>query len=144
MNLQLEGPSIGIDHRMSLASLDLLARIVAARAAAFGCLDALAVQDRCGRARLAPGTLAVAHDQMMVDRLPRAVVAQPGEPAIDRAPRGKAVRHEPPGDTTAQHVTDGVDDLAQGPRALAPAGGGGRQEGREDRPFRVGQVASIA
>jgi len=42
-------PAIGIDQSMAFATLDLLARIIAARAAALGGFDALAVDDGCAR-----------------------------------------------------------------------------------------------
>jgi hypothetical protein len=38
-------PAIGIDQSMALAALDLLARVIAPRAAALGGFDALAVDD---------------------------------------------------------------------------------------------------
>jgi hypothetical protein len=38
------------------------------------------------RAGLAPRPFAIEHDQVMVDRLEEAAIAQPDEPAIDRAP----------------------------------------------------------
>ena len=129
-----------------LRPFDLLAGIVAADTAALGRLDALAVDHRRGRAGLAPDPLAIAHDQVVVDRLPRAVVAQPGEPAIHRAPRREAVRHEPPRDAAAQHVEDRVDDLAHRPRTLPAAGGLGGQEAAQGSPIprRSGRFHSAA
>jgi len=41
MRLDQQRPAVGIDQRMALASFDLFARIIAARAAAFRGFDAL-------------------------------------------------------------------------------------------------------
>jgi hypothetical protein len=38
MHLQQQCPAVGIDQGMALASLDLLCRVIAAKAACFGCL----------------------------------------------------------------------------------------------------------
>ena len=65
MDLYAEQPAIGVDHRVPLAAQHLLARVITARAAGFGGLDALAVDDSSGRACLAPGPLAVPHHQVV-------------------------------------------------------------------------------
>jgi hypothetical protein len=57
---------------VALAPHHLLARVVAARTATLRCLDALAVDDRRGRAGLAADALAVEHDEVVVQRLPDA------------------------------------------------------------------------
>jgi hypothetical protein len=77
MGLELMRPAIGIDQRMPLATLDPLAGMVAPDAAALGRLDALAVHHGRCRAGLAAGALAVARNQVMVGRNPRAVSAWP-------------------------------------------------------------------
>src|SRR4029077_12028472 len=46
MGLDDEAAAVGVDQRVTLAPVDLLARIVTARAAGLGGLDALAVDDR--------------------------------------------------------------------------------------------------
>ncbi len=56
----------------------------------------LAVDHSRCRTGFAPAPLAVAHDQMMVDRLPGTIVAQSGEPAVDRVPERKGIWHQPP------------------------------------------------
>src|SRR5947209_17181385 len=115
VGLQLEPPPVGIHHGVPLASLDLLAAVIAAHAAAFGRLDALAVDHRSGWAGFAASTLAIEHHQTMVDRFPRSIVAEPREPAIHPRPRREVLRQEVPGNPAAQHVEDGVDDLAHLP-----------------------------
>ena len=52
MHLKLERAAVGIDQRMPLASLDLLAAIIAPTAFALGRLDALAIYDRSREAEL--------------------------------------------------------------------------------------------
>lgn len=101
VRLEYERPTVGVDHRMPLAALDLLAGVVTARAAGLGALHALAVDHRRRRACLAPGPLAVAHQQVMIDGREQAAVAQADEPAIDGAHRGEAVRQHAPRTTRA-------------------------------------------
>ena len=67
----------GVGHDVSLAPLDLLAGIIARNPAAFGGLDALAVDHTRRRARLAALEFARAHRQQMIERLPQTVVAPP-------------------------------------------------------------------
>ena len=144
VGLELERPAIRVHHRVPLASLDLLAAIVAPHAAALGRLDALAVDHGRGRAGFAPDPLAVTHDQVVVDGFPRAVIAQPGEPAVHGAPRREAVGHQPPRDAATQDIADAVDDFPHRVRPFPAAIGFGRQKRQQDRPFGIGQVASIA
>lgn len=58
-------------------------RLVAARAATLGCLDALAVDHRGGRAGLTTGGLAVKDHEMVVQRLPDTAIAEGSQPAMD-------------------------------------------------------------
>ena len=53
---------------VALSSLDLLTRIVASRAAAFGCLDRLAVDDRRSRRSVPSLDDTARGDQRVVDR----------------------------------------------------------------------------
>ena len=59
MRFEHEATPVRIDQRMALAPVDLLAGIVAARAASLGRLDALAVDDRGRRTGVAPDPLAI-------------------------------------------------------------------------------------
>ncbi len=74
---------LGVGEDMALAALDLLARIIAARATALGGLDALAVNDAGAGRGLATLGLAHDHQQRMVQRLPQPIVAPQVEPAPD-------------------------------------------------------------
>ena len=66
MGLDNEAAAIGVDQRVTLAPVDLLARIVTARAAGLGGLDALAVDDRGRGAGVAPGPFAICHHKRVV------------------------------------------------------------------------------
>src|SRR3954466_3595804 len=89
--LQHQGTTVGVDEGVALSALDLLAGVVAPRPAGLRRLDALAVEHPRRRAGGAPAARAVEHDQMVVQPLQNAVVAQPQEPAVDRLPRREAV-----------------------------------------------------
>src|SRR3979411_1363659 len=83
---------VRIDQRLALASIDILAGIIAARLSTFAGFDA--VQHRSGRTARPPDALAVHHEQRMVDLLEQFAVAPQGEPTADRA---LVRRQQPPG-----------------------------------------------
>jgi hypothetical protein len=85
MHLKNQRAAIGRDHRMTLAPVHLLTGVVPVRSAGFGGLHALAIDD----GGLAAGALTVSQEQMVVDRFPRALAPQAGEPAVDRFSGGK-------------------------------------------------------
>ncbi len=60
----------GVGEDMALATLDLLAGVIASWAAALGCLDALAVDHSGTRTGLAPLGFSDCHQQILIDRLP--------------------------------------------------------------------------
>src|SRR3546814_8306225 len=96
VNEQREYAPVGIHHGMTLAPHHLLAGIIAARAAGFGRLHALAVDDGRRRARLPADAGAVELDQMMVEALEHSIVSPLREPSVNRSPRRKAVGRAPP------------------------------------------------
>jgi hypothetical protein len=59
MGFEHEATPVGIDQRVALAPVDLLAGIVTARAAGLGGLDALAVDDRGRGAAVATDPFAI-------------------------------------------------------------------------------------
>ena len=74
VDLHREQPSVGVDHRVALASEHLLSGIVAAKSACFGRLHTLAV-DHDGRGTgVTSDALAIPHHEVVRDRLPDPVV----------------------------------------------------------------------
>ena len=100
VDVQLERTPVRVHEGVPLTALDLLARIVAARA---GRLGALAVQHRSRWTGRASGPLAIVDKQMVVDRLPCPVIAEAGEPTTHRRERREAVGQHLPRAAGAQH-----------------------------------------
>src|SRR5262245_15260611 len=82
MRLDDEAAAVGVDQRVTLAPVDLLARIVTARATSLGGLDALAVDDRGRGAGVAPDPFAICHHKRVVCPFKAPVVAPGGESAF--------------------------------------------------------------
>jgi hypothetical protein len=143
MHMQLQSPALRVDQGMLLAALDLLARVIAENGAALGRLDALAVNYDRRRARPAFSPLSVERDQAM-DAFPRARVAQPDEPAINRAPRWEAAGRLTPGNAAAWDIVSGIYHLAHRPRPPAAEIGPAGQRWLYQPPFGIRGVASIA
>ena len=135
MGVQHEGAPAGVGDGVALAPPHLLARVVAARTARLGGAHALAVHHRRARAGAAARPLAVGRDQGEVQRLPRAGVAQPREPAVGGAPRRQVGGQRPPRARAPQHVEDRVHDLAQRPAPRPPATARHGQQRLQHRPF---------
>src|SRR4051794_41197386 len=144
MHDELDQPPVRVHQGMALAPLHLLACIVAARTAGLGRLDALAVDHRRRWAGASADPLAILHDQVVVDPLPGAVVAEPGEPAIHRQEWREPVWQHVPGAPGPHDEEDRLDDAPHRPLALASARARWRQQRFKDHPFGVRQVASIA
>ena len=117
--------------------------VVAPRPAGLRRLDALAVEHPRRRAGGAPAARAVEHDQMVVQPLQNAVVAQPQEPAVDRLPRREAVGQEPPGATGSEHVEDRVHDLPHRPRSRPSRQARRRQVRLQQSPLLVAHIACV-
>ena len=99
MGLDDEAAAVGVDQRVALAPINLLARIVTARAAGFGGLYALAINNRGRWAGVAPDPFAICHHKRVVYPFKAPVVAPGGEPAVDRPPGGRSLgtsRHGQP------------------------------------------------
>ena len=145
MGVQHQPAAVGVDHGVALAALDLLARVVAARPAGLAGLDALAVDH--ARPRGWPRRPARSRSSMTrwwFNVSQHARVAEAGEPSIDGLPRREAVGQHPPGTAAAQHIEDGVEDLAHRPSRWAPDRRRRRKQRRQHRPFGIRQVAGEA
>ena len=104
--------------------------------------DALAVDDpRCWR-RLAANLLPSRHEQGGLDRRPDAVLPEAAEIAVHRAPRRELTRQHAPWAAGAEQIQQRVQHLAQQGRPPPPAALGRRQQGLDQREFRVGDVVA--
>ena len=110
----------------------------------FRALDALAVNDRGGRARLASGGFATLHVERVVDAIERAVPIPAIEVIVKRRTRRQVLRDGAPLAASAEDVHQAVDDLALMDMTSVAAALGRRNERLDMRPFRVGQIAGIA
>jgi hypothetical protein len=129
---------------VALAALDLLAGIEPARAAGFGGLDRLAVDDPGRRARLAAGGLARCHQQLMIDTPPGAVIAPSVEEPLHRGIGRELLGQQAPLATRGQQVEHGVDRLAQIGLARPPQEPWRRQVRLDQHPLVIGQIACVA
>lgn len=112
MGLQFELPTVGVDHGMAFAALNLFAGGVATTDAAFGRPDALTIDHRRCRTRFMACPFQMEHDQMVVDPFPCTIVAEPDEPSINRWPGRKVLWQQAPS----------VDDFPHLPLALSSSG----------------------
>ena len=112
--------------------------------AGFGRLHALAIDHASRWHRLTPDPTTIHLHEMMVQTFETATVAQLTKPPIDGAPRRKTVGQEAPRAACAQHIEDRIEYLAPAPTAMPPSIARLRQKRRDDRPLRIGQIASIA
>src|SRR5215472_26252 len=144
MGLDDQAAAVGVDQRVTLAAVDLLARIVTARAAGLGGLNALAVDDRGRGAGVAPDPFAICHHKRVVYPFKAPVVAPGGEPAVDRPPWRQVARHQPPRAARPHHVEYPIDDLAHRPLARPARRAGLRQVWRDDAPLCVGQIGLVS
>ena len=121
--------ALGVGHDVSLAALDLLACVIAARPAAFRRLDALAVDDPSARRSLAPNGFPADQQQSVIERKPKTIVTPQVEPASRRRDRRKAGRQHPPRQPATQQIQDRLDDPPQRPFAVSPYMGGDGKNG---------------
>ena len=79
-----------------------------------------------------------------MDAIQRAVVVPQVEEAVHRRTRRQVFRDRTPLAAGTEHVHQPVDDLADVYRPLVAAALGGRDQGRNERPLLIGQIAGIA
>src|SRR5437879_5768965 len=114
---------------MTLATLDLLAAVVADGTADLGALDGLAVDAAGAGCFLTVGSRADLGAQGVEDLLPGAVLVPGGEVLVGGALGDEVVGQVVPLAAGAGLVEQGVDHLTQIDAAGPTAGFGGRQEG---------------
>jgi hypothetical protein len=133
--------ALGVGHDVPLASLDLLACIVAPRPAALGGLDALAVDDPGARRGFAPHGFTTDQQQRVIEREPKTIVTPQVEPAPHRRDGRKAGRQHPPRQPATQQIQDRLDDPPQRPFTRSPHTIGRWKERFEHGPLGIGQIA---
>jgi hypothetical protein len=144
MGLDDEAAAVGVNQRVALASIDLLASIIATRSTSLGGLDALAVDDRGRGAGVAPDPFAICHHERVVYPFKAPVVAPDGEPAVDRAPRRQVVWQQPPRAARPHNIEDAVNDLPHRPLTRPARGEGLGQVRRDHAPLCVGQIGLVS
>ena len=103
----------------------------------------MAVDDGGRRAGLAPGLLAALDIERVVDAPQRAIPIPAAEVVVHRAARRQVLRQRRPLAAGAENVHHPVDHFTHHHRALVAAAFGGRDQRRDQRPFRVRQVARV-
>src|SRR5947208_3590058 len=129
---------------MALASVDLLAGVVAAWPASFGRLHALGVDDCTRRTGLTPRPFTIEHNQCVINLREAVFVTELRKPAIDRAPRRQIARQQAPRAARSHHIEDPVDDLAHRPSAWSARGIRRRKVGPDHAPFLIGHVGLVS
>ena len=133
-----------IGHDVALASLDLLASVVAANPSTLGGFDALAVDHAGRRTGFAAFQFPRAHHQQMVDALPQKTVAPRVKIALDRGNRRKVLRQHPPLATARRDVEDRIHHRTQIGGSRPASSFRRRQQRRDQLPLATRQVAWIA
>src|SRR5712692_8591943 len=143
MSLRLQDHPLRVDHNVSLAPGALFGASIAVRFATSRRLDRLTVDDpRTGLAitsRLRPPAL----PQGRVDALPGAVETPAPEVVVERLPRRKRVRQQPPGTAAADAVQDAVEDLTHRREPRATGRGRNRQQRFELTVVRVREIRVV-
>src|ERR687883_668108 len=129
---------------MALAAPDLLSRVIAPLALRRIALDGLGIEDHQRRAGLAPGFLAVGHDEMVVDALDVPAVSQKPPVVIADAVRREILGQGVPGDAIALDIADAVHDLAKHMHARPPKSLCHGQEWLQNAPFRIREITGIS
>ena len=114
------------------------------RAPLFRALDALAVDDRGGRACFARGGFPALDGERLVDALERAVPTPKVEVIVEGRARRQILRDGAPLAAGAENVHEAVDNLAYVDVALVAAAFGRRNQRYDMPPLGVGQIARIA
>ena len=133
-----------VDQNVALASVDFLARVVAALVADLAALDTLTVDG--ARAGLGLSSLGQADmlAQMRVNLLPQAIALPESEIVIDGAPGREMSRQVAPLATGFDEVEDSIEQLAEGVFPRAPFLAGLGKTVIDELPFGVAQVRCIS
>src|SRR5215472_12575190 len=128
---------------MPLAALDLLGRVIAARAAALGGLDRLAVDHNGRGARFPTSGLARFEQEFEIDPLEQAMIPPVIKVALHRGERRKVLRQHAPLTTGPSYIQNAVEDGPQISLARPPQMLGCWHIRLDHGPLGIGQVARI-
>ena len=132
--------ALGVGEDMALASLGLLARVIAPWPATFRGFDALTVDHPGAGRSLTANRFASNHQQVVVERLPQPVVAPRVEPAPHGRDRRETGRQHPPRQTAAHQLEDRLDNAPHRPLARATDKERSWEERLKHRPLSIGQI----
>src|SRR5439155_10293005 len=134
----------GIGNDVTLAPIDLLARIISPRTSAFRGLDRLTVDHPCRRAGFAALPLPSMLDQQEVDLFPQPFRLPRIKVTLHCRPLRKIARQQTPRTRRPQNIEQGVDNTPK-PNYSRPSHGLlPRQVRRNQRPFCIRHVTCIA
>jgi len=128
---------------MAFAALDLFARVVTARTAAFRGLDRLAIDDPGRGAGFAILAFAGHLQEKEIDPLPQAIFLPRVEVVLHRSPLGEIARQQTPRTRRSQNVQQSLDNLPQLYLSRSPQLLLRRHVGLDQRPFRIGQITCV-
>ena len=96
------------------------------------------------RVRCSIWSLAIEHDQSVIDLLEATLVAELGKPAIDGAPRRQIARQQTPRTARPHHIEDAVDDLAHWPSPWSTRAISRWQVRLDHTPFLISHVRLVS
>src|SRR5712691_1941440 len=144
VHLRANQMTAGIGNDVALATIDLLARIIAPRTSAFCGLDRLTVDHTCRRAGFAALPLPSMLDQQEVDLFPQPFPLPRIKITLHCRPLRKIARQQTPRTRRPQNVEQGVDNTPKRNYSRPSQGLLPRQVRRNQRPFRICHVTCIA
>ena len=140
--------ALRVDKNVPLLTLDLLSRIVTRRINRgppfFSAFHTLAVDNRCSGARLSGNRLTAFHIELMMDEIERAIPTPKVEIIVQCRARRQVLRDGSPLTAGRQNVHEAVHHLTHDHRALVATTLARRDQGFDQIPFVVCQVARIA
>jgi hypothetical protein len=131
-----------VNQEVARAPRHFLPRIIAAfLAAPLRRLHALRLQNRRWGPRVAPGGPPSQGTRAIVAARPHAPQPPPPDIAVDRRPRRLLPGQRAPGNAASDHRENGVEDQTHIRGSGSPPGVSGWDQGFDQMPFSVGQVA---
>jgi hypothetical protein len=143
MDFGSKDQSLRIHQKMTFATANFLAAIIAMWPTDTGRFHRLAVENPGGRLWFTSYSCSFCFAQRRVNALPQAGHSPSPEIVIDRFPRRKLVWQQAPGTATTHNVQNPIHDLALIMFSRTPSEGTGWQHWLEDGPFSIIEIARI-